>query len=55
MLHVHKDRSDDFNLLDIANDFVGEKGNKTYIFGNVLCANNILTKLIKFKLVVHKI
>jgi len=34
MLHVHKDRTDALTLVDVANDFVGEKGNRKQFFGN---------------------
>ena len=33
MLHVHKDRTDAFTLVDVANDFVGEKENRKQLFG----------------------
>ena len=33
MLHVHKDRTDALTLVDVANDFVGEKENRKQLFG----------------------
>jgi len=33
MLHVHKDRADALTLMDVANDFVGEKENRKQLFG----------------------
>ena len=33
MLHVHKDRTDAITLVDVANDFVGEKENRKQLFG----------------------
>ena len=33
MLHVHKDRTDALTLLDVANDFVGEKENRKQLLG----------------------
>ena len=33
MLHVHKDRTDALILVDVANDFVGEKENRKQLFG----------------------
>ena len=33
MLHVHKDRTDALILVDIANDFVGEKENRKQFLG----------------------
>ena len=32
MLYVHKDRTDALTLVDVANDFVGEKGNQKQLF-----------------------
>ena len=32
MLHVHKNRTDALTLVDIANDFVGEKENRKQLF-----------------------
>ena len=33
MLHVHKDRTDALTLVNVANDFVGEKDNRKQLFG----------------------
>ena len=33
MLHVHKDRTDALTLVDVANDFFGEKENRKQLFG----------------------
>ena len=33
MLHVHTDRTDALTLVDVANDFVGEKENRKQLFG----------------------
>ena len=38
MLHVHKDRTDAIALVDVANDFVGEKENRRQLFGK--CSAN---------------
>ena len=35
MLHVHKDRTDALTLLNVANDFVGEKENPKAIVGQI--------------------
>ena len=43
MLHVHKDRTDALTLVDVANDFVGEKENQKQLFGK-FCTNDILNK-----------
>ena len=43
MLHVHKDRTGAINLVDVANDFVGEKENRKQLFGKFF-ANDILNK-----------
>ena len=43
MLHVHKDRTDALNLVDVANDFVGEKENRKQLFGK-FSANDIPNK-----------
>ena len=32
MLYVHKDRTDALTLVDVANDFVGEKENQKQLF-----------------------
>ena len=34
MLHVHKDRTDTLTLVDVANDFVGEKENRKQFSAN---------------------
>ena len=34
MLHVHEDGTDAPTLVDVANDFVGEKENRKQLFGN---------------------
>ena len=33
MLHVHEERIDALTLVDVANDFVGEKENRKQLFG----------------------
>jgi len=33
ILHVHKGKTDAINLVDVANDFVGEKANRKQLFG----------------------
>ena len=43
MLHVHKDRTDALTLIDVANDFVGEKENRNQLFGK-FSANDIPNK-----------
>ena len=43
MLHVHKDRTDAPTLVDVANDFVGEKENRKHLFGK-FSANDIPNK-----------
>jgi len=43
MLHVHKDRTDAPTLVDVANDFTGEKGNRKQLFGK-FPANDIPNK-----------
>ena len=43
MLHVHKDRTDAPILVDVANDFVGEKENRKQLFGK-FSANDIPNK-----------
>ena len=43
MLHVHKDRTDALTLVDVANDFVGEKENRKHLFGK-FSANDIPNK-----------
>ena len=35
MSHVHKDRTDALILVDVANDFVGEKENRKQLFGKL--------------------
>ena len=40
MLHVHKDRTDALTLVDVANDFVGEKENRKQLVGK-FSANDI--------------
>ena len=35
MLHVHKDRKDAPTLVEVANDFVGEKENRKQLFGKI--------------------
>ena len=43
MLHVHKDRTDALTLVDVANDFVGEKENRKQMIGK-FSANDIPNK-----------
>ena len=43
MLPVHKDRTDALTLVDVANDFVGEKENQKQLFGKS-SANDIPNK-----------
>ena len=43
MLHVHKDRTDALTLVDLANDFVGEKEKRKQLFGK-FSANDIPKK-----------
>ena len=43
MLYVHKDRTDALTLVDVANDFVGEKENRKQLFGK-FSANDIPNK-----------
>ena len=43
MLHVHKDGTDALALVDVANDFVGEKENRKQLFGK-FSANDIPNK-----------
>jgi len=42
-LHVHKDITDALTLVDVANDFVGEKENRNQLFGK-FSANDIPKK-----------
>ena len=48
MLHVHKDRTDALILVDVANDFVGEKENRKQLFGK-FSANDIPNKFSIFE------
>ena len=43
MLHVHKDRTDALTLVDVANNFLGEKENRKQLFGK-FSANDIPNK-----------
>ena len=43
MLHVHRDKTDALTLVDVANDFAGEKENRKELFGK-LSANCIPNK-----------
>ena len=43
MLHVHKDRTDALTLVDVANNFVGEKENRKQLCGK-FAANDIPNK-----------
>ena len=43
MLQVHKDRANALTLVDVANDFVGEKENRRQLFGK-FSANDIPSK-----------
>ena len=43
MFHVHKDRTDALTLVDVANDFVGEKENRKQLLGK-FSANDIQKK-----------
>ena len=43
MLHVHKDRTDALTLVDVANNFVGEKENRKQLFVK-FTANDIPNK-----------
>ena len=43
MLHVHKDRTDALTLVDVANDFVGEKENRKQMIGK-FSSNDIPNK-----------
>ena len=43
MLLVHKDRTDALTLVNVANDFVGEKENRKQLFGK-FSANDISNK-----------
>ena len=45
MLHVHKDRTDAPILVDVTNDFVGEKENRKQLFGKFY-ANDIPSKFL---------
>ena len=45
MLHVHKDKTDAFTLVDVANDFAGEKENRKELFGKLSSANCIPNKI----------
>ena len=47
MLHVHKDRTDALTLVDLANDFVGEKENRKQLFGK-FSANDIPNTFLYF-------
>ena len=44
LLHVHKDRTDDPTLVDVANDFAGEKEKRNQLFGK-FSANDISDKV----------
>ena len=43
ILHVHKDRTDKIDLVDVENQFVEWKDNRTHIFGKFTC-NDIKPK-----------
>ena len=43
MFHVHKVRTDALTLVDVANDFVGQKENRKQLFGKI-SANDIPNK-----------
>ena len=53
MLHVHKDRTDVLTLVDVANDFVGEKENRKQLCGK-FSANDISNKFSIFCQSQHK-
>ena len=38
ILHVHKDRTDDLNLAEVANEFVSVKEQRKAVFGNFVPA-----------------
>ena len=38
ILHVHKDRTDDLNLAEVANEFVSVKEQRKAVFGNFVSA-----------------
>ena len=44
MLLVHKDRTDALTLVNVANDFAGEKENGKQLFGGKFSANDISNK-----------
>lgn len=44
ILHVHKDKTDPINLLDVVNNFVGEKANKKQFLGR-FSTNNVPIKV----------
>ena len=48
VLHVHKDRTDNINLVDAANTFVGEKNNRKEMFGK-FTSNDMPPKRLSFQ------
>ena len=46
MLHVHKERTVALALVDVANDFVGEKENRKQLFGK-FSANDMTNSLFR--------
>ena len=53
MLHFHKDRTDAITLVDVANDFVGEKESRKQLFGK-FSVNDIPNKFSIFCQSQHK-
>ena len=53
MLPVHKDKTDALTLVDVANDFVGEKENRKQFFAK-FSANDIPNKLVSLTLTLFR-
>ena len=49
ILHVHKDRTDDLNLAEVANEFVSVKEQRKAVFGNFVPAVWLMMSVIDLK------
>ena len=45
LLHVHKDKTDFINLVDVANNFVGEKSKQEAVFFDKFLTHDVPTKV----------
>jgi len=50
VLHVHRDRTDALNLIDIANDYVEDSEQRLHVFGKFKCKKTFFvhTDVVKF-------